>query len=69
MREKVARTLNVFMNLNDSEKAELLEFLKEYPDYPFTTTNKIQKSLSETRGVFGVTFGPAPGSTCPYCGK
>ena len=68
MRENVARALNVFLNLTDSEKSEMLEYLKEYPSYPHSTTGKIQKSLNETR-VLGVTFGPAPGSTCPYCGK
>ena len=68
MNEKVARALNVFINLDDNQKKEFLAFINEYPKYPHSTTKSINESLAGTR-VLGVTFGPAPGSTCPYCGK
>ena len=65
MKENVAKVLNGFIKLTDQEKQELIEQVKEYYSSPFSTKERVQKSLNESHTI---NFGPAP-SACPCCGK
>ena len=65
MNKNVAKVLNGFIKLTPDEKQELIKQVKEYYSHPFSTKEKVEKSISESNSI---TFGPAP-STCPCCGK
>jgi hypothetical protein len=67
MQPKVEVVINGFLKLSENERSEFIDQLEEYNKYPYTTGDKLQKSLNESR-TFGVNFGPAP-SGCPCCGK
>lgn len=66
MTSDAQRLINVFVeHLSDSEKKEVIEYLKDYMD-----SDKIEKSLLESRLFSNKrTLGPVSSANCPYCGK
>ncbi|MFT5716756.1 MAG: hypothetical protein ACI9T7_000934 [Oleiphilaceae bacterium] len=76
MNDSVKFVLNGFRKLNDSEKREFFEMIKDFEEYPHTTERKIKDSIgleniseaSVLNKSNRVVFGPSP-SGCACCGK
>lgn len=68
MKNKVARTMNVFINLTEDEQTEVLKEIEKY----LSTSRPLRKStfdsITEQAKTF-VSLGPVPGGRCNYCGR
>lgn len=69
MSAKATRAMKVFLQLSDSEKAELINLINEYQGGETNLRKSLtDRVLKEERSPM-INFGPLPGSTCPYCGR
>ena len=59
------RLIKVFLELSDSDKKEVADFIKSYTDSSyFEKGHKSERFLNESR-----VLGPISSSICPYCGR
>jgi hypothetical protein len=59
------RLIRVFLNLSESDKREVAEFIKNFDNSsPTERSTKTFSYLNESR-----VLGPISSNTCPYCGK
>jgi|26BtaG_2_1085354.scaffolds.fasta_scaffold38649_2 hypothetical protein len=70
MNKDIALVLQGFLALNDNEKKQFIEEIQGYTEYPYSTKDSIQKSITESFGLESnsISLGPSPNS-CPCCGS
>ena len=65
--KKILRVLKGFMELNPTEKSELIRELNRFYNSPPYEKERIGKTLNEK--LFSYDLGPTNDNFCPCCGK